>query len=56
MIKRRCESQIGNLTPNHKSLEIRGKMRSDWSVLYTIGKIFSKDIKYCPPILKKNLL
>ncbi len=30
MIKKRGGSQIGNLTFNHKSLESRGQMRSDW--------------------------
>jgi hypothetical protein len=42
MIKRRGESQIGNLNPNHKSLESMGQMKSDWSMLYTVAKIFSK--------------
>jgi hypothetical protein len=44
MIKRKGKSQIGNLTLNHKSLEKMGQMRFDWSVLYTIGKIFSRAI------------
>jgi len=55
MIKRRGESQIENLIPNHKSLENRGQMKSDWSVLYIVGKIFSKVIKYCPHTIKKIL-
>jgi hypothetical protein len=54
MIKRRGRSQIGNLTPDHKPLESRGQMKSDWSMLYTIGKIFSRAIRYCPHTLKKN--
>jgi hypothetical protein len=56
MIKRKGRSQIGNLTPNHKSLESRGQMRSDWSVLYTIGKIFSSAIRHCPRIFKEKLI
>jgi len=56
MIKRRGGSEIRNLTPNHKSLESRGQMRFNWSVLYTIGNIFSRDIKYCPCIFKINLI
>jgi hypothetical protein len=44
IIKRRGESQIG--TPDHKFLESRGQMRSDWGVLYTVGKIFLRVIKY----------
>jgi hypothetical protein len=42
MIERRGGSQIENLTPDHKSLESKGQMRSDWGVLYTVGKIFSR--------------
>jgi len=33
----------------------RGEMRSDWNVLYTIGKIFLRAIKYCLRF-KKNLI
>jgi hypothetical protein len=54
MIKRRGRSQIENLTFDHKSFERRGQMRSDWSVLYTVGKIFSMDIGYCPCNFKKK--
>jgi len=46
MIKRRGTSQIENLTPDHKSLERRSEMRFDWVMLYTIGKIFLKAIRY----------
>jgi hypothetical protein len=46
MIKRRGGSQIENLIPNHKSLENKGQMRFDWSMLYIVGKIFSRAIKY----------
>jgi hypothetical protein len=45
-----------NLTSDHKSFKSRGKMRSDWNVLYIIEKIFWKDIKYFPGILKTNLI
>jgi hypothetical protein len=40
MIKRRGMNQIGNLTPNHKPLKIKGQMSFDWGMLYTIAKIF----------------
>jgi hypothetical protein len=46
MIKKMGGNQIGNLTLDHKSLENRGEMRSDRGVLYTIGKIFLRVIKY----------
>jgi hypothetical protein len=46
--QRSCRSQIGNLTPYHKSFESMGQMRSDWSVLCTVGNIFSRVIKYYP--------
>jgi hypothetical protein len=42
--------QIPNLTPDHKPLESRGEMSSNWGVLYTIGKIFLKIIIYHPCI------
>jgi hypothetical protein len=56
MIKRRGKSQIGNLTPNHKALESRGHMRFDSTIIFTLGKIFSRAIKYCIFILKTNLI
>jgi hypothetical protein len=56
MIKRRGGSQIENLTPDHKPFESRGQMRFDWSVLYNVGKILSRAIKYCPCTLKKYLI
>jgi hypothetical protein len=56
MIKRRGESQIENLILDYKSLENRGPMRSNWSVLYTIENIFSKAIRYFPHTLKKDLI
>ncbi len=56
MIKRGGGSQIGNLTPDHKSLESRGQMRFDWSMLYTVGKIFSSAIRYYPHTLKIDLI
>jgi hypothetical protein len=40
MIKRTGGNQIENLTPDHKSLESMGQMKSNWSVLYTIEKYF----------------
>jgi hypothetical protein len=39
---------------DHKSLESKGQMRSDWNVLYTVGKIFSRAIKYCPQNFEKK--
>jgi hypothetical protein len=54
MIKRRGKSQIGNLTPDHKSLESRGQMRSNWGVLYIVGKTFLKAIRRCPCMIKKK--
>jgi hypothetical protein len=55
MIKKRGRSQIGNLTPNHKSLESRGQMKPNWSLIYTIGKIFSRVIRYFALTFKKKL-
>jgi hypothetical protein len=46
MIKRRGTNQIGKLILDHKSFESKGQMRSNWSVLYNVGKIISKAIKY----------
>jgi hypothetical protein len=56
MIKRRGGSQIGNLTPDHKSIESRGKKKADCNMLYTFGKILSRAIRYCPCILKIYLI
>ncbi len=55
LIKRKGRSQILNLTPNHKSRESMGQMRSDWSLLYTDGNIFSRAIRYFCHILEKGL-
>jgi hypothetical protein len=54
MIKRKGGNQIGNLTPDHKSLESRSQMRFDCNVLYIIGKICSRAIRYYPCIIKKK--
>jgi hypothetical protein len=54
MIIRRGGSQIENLIPNHKSFESKGQMSSNRGMLYTIGKIFLRAIKYSPLILKKR--
>jgi hypothetical protein len=53
--KKRWESnsQFDSRPQIHES---RGQMRFDWSVLYTIGKIFSRAIKYFPRIFKNNLI
>jgi hypothetical protein len=48
MIKGRGGSQIKNLTPDHKPLEIRGQMKSNWGILYIVEKIFSRAIRHCP--------
>jgi len=50
MIKRKGVSQIENLTCDHKPLESKGQMGSDWGMLYTIGKIFLRAIRYFPCI------
>jgi hypothetical protein len=52
MIKRKGMSQILNLTPDHKPLESRGQMSSNWGALYTVGKIFLRVIRYYPCIFK----
>jgi hypothetical protein len=52
--KRRGGSQIPNLTPNHKPFEKKGQMNFDWGLLYTVEKIFLKDIRYRPCILEKT--
>jgi hypothetical protein len=54
ILKKKGGSQIGNLTLDHISLERRGQMRSNWSVLHTIGKIFSRAIRYSLTIPKKT--
>jgi hypothetical protein len=56
MIKRKGGSQIENLTFDHKSLENRGQMRFDWSMLYTIGKIFSRAIRHYPHTIRKDFI
>jgi hypothetical protein len=56
MIKRKGGSQIGNLTPDYKSLESKGQMKFDWSVLYTIGKIFSRAIRNFPHTFETNMI
>jgi len=55
-MKSRGGNQIENLTPNHKSFENRGQMRSDWSMLYIVGKIVSRDIRCCGRTLKKDFI
>jgi hypothetical protein len=55
MIKRRGGSQSESLTLNHKSLESKAKIMSSWSMLCTVGKIFSRAIKYYPFNFKKDL-
>ncbi len=44
MIKRKGGSQIENFTSNHKSFESKDQMKFDWGMLYTIVKIYLKDI------------
>jgi hypothetical protein len=55
MIKIKGENQSENLAFDHKSFESNGQMRSYWGILYTIGKIFSKAIKYFSHNLIKDL-
>ncbi len=54
--QKKGQSQIGNLTLDHKSLDRSAKLRSNWSVLRSIGKIFSRAIRYCPHTLKLNFI
>jgi hypothetical protein len=56
MIKRRGGNQIENLTSDHKSFKGNGQLTFDWGVLYTIGKIFLKAIRYYLRIFLKNLI
>jgi predicted metallopeptidase len=39
-----------------KSLECKGQMKSAWSVLYTVEKIFSRAIRYNPLTFKVDLI
>jgi hypothetical protein len=48
--------QIGNLIPDHKFLESRGQMKSNWGVLYIVGKIFLRAIRYFLFIFKKDFI
>jgi hypothetical protein len=52
MIKRKGKNQIENLIPDQKSLESKGQMRFNWDILYSIGKIFLRAIRYFPCIFK----
>jgi hypothetical protein len=54
--QKKSNNQIGNLIPNHKPLESKGQMSSNWGILYIVGKIFLKAIKYYPRIFKINLI
>jgi hypothetical protein len=56
MSKRRDGSQIGNLTFDHNSYQSRGQMRSDWGMLYIVGKKISRAIRYYPCALKIDLI
>jgi hypothetical protein len=54
--KEKGKRQIGNLTPDHKPLESKNQMSSDWSVLYIVGKIFLKVIRYYLWIFKIDFI
>ncbi len=54
--QKKGRSQIGNLIFDHKPFESRGQIKYDWSKLYSIGKIFSRVIRFCPCTLKINLI
>jgi hypothetical protein len=41
--------------PNHKPLESRGQMSFDLGLLYIVGEIFLRAIRYYPFIIKKKL-
>jgi hypothetical protein len=49
-------NQIPNLTLDHKTLKNKGQMKFNWGVLYVVGKIFLKSIRYCCCILKTYLI
>jgi hypothetical protein len=55
MIQKKSRSQIGNLILDHKLLESRGQMNSDWSVLYTIGNISFEGYKILPSNFQNRL-
>jgi len=48
-------NQIGDLTPNHKSLKRRGQVRSNWSMLYSVGNIFFKGYKVLFSYFQKKI-
>jgi hypothetical protein len=50
------ENQIGNLPLDHKSLERRGQIKSNWGLLYIVENIFLKAIRYCLRIFKNKLI
>jgi hypothetical protein len=50
------KGQEWNLIFNHKYLESMDQMKSNWSVLYIIEKIFLRGIRYCPCIIKTDLI
>jgi hypothetical protein len=56
MSKRRGGSQTRNFTPNYNSFESRSQMRSNWNTLYTVEKIFWRDIRYYACTFKKDLI
>ncbi len=39
---------------DHKPLESKGQMNSNWGMLYIVGKIFLRAMKYCPQVSKNN--
>jgi hypothetical protein len=45
-----------NQIRGHKPLESRGQINSDWGMLYIVGKIILRAIRYCPQIFKINLI
>jgi hypothetical protein len=49
-------SQNGNLTPNHKPLQSKDQMSSNWGVLYIVEFFLLMNIKYGPYIFKTNLI
>ncbi len=55
MIKRNGKSQIENLIINHKSFKSKGQMKFNWAMLYTVGKIFLRAIRFCFSLKKKKL-
>jgi hypothetical protein len=54
--KERAGIKVGIWLLTTNPLKEGGQIRCNWNVLYTIGKIFSRDIRYCPHTFKTYLI